>query len=87
MEMVNLLRDLPENFTPSSQKIRGFPIALSFSYVFSQWNKLLEILEGFVSKNLTKIHVTILEKNPSPDIFSLRRLCLFSALKSKYMPL
>lgn len=36
---------------------------------------------GFVSKNLPKIHVTILGKNLSLDIFSLRRLCLCSEIK------
>lgn len=64
MEMMNRLWGLPENFTPSSQKIvRGISFAFSFSCVFSHWNKLLEMLEGFVSKNLLpKIHVAILGK-------------------------
>lgn len=61
-EMVNVLW---ENFTPSSQKIRGVSVALSFSNVLSQWNELLKML-GFVSKNLPKIHVTILGKKSIP---------------------
>lgn len=83
IEMVNLLWDQPENFTPSSQKVRGISV-LSLSYVFHSG---MNCLKCYVSKNLPKIHVTILGKYSSPDIFSLRRLCLFSALKSKYMSL
>lgn len=75
---------MSENFTPSTQKIRGISFALFFSCVFSQWKELLEMLGRFVSKNLPKICVTILgkKKNLSLDSFPLRRLCLFSVLIS-----
>lgn len=83
METMNSRWGLPENFTPSTQTIRGISFALSFSCVFSQWKELLEMLGGFVSKELPKICVTILgKKNLSLDSFSLRRLCLFSVLVS-----
>lgn len=72
--------------SPHPPKRKEAFLLLSPSLMFSQWDKLLEMLE-FVSKNLPKIRVSILGKNPSLDIFSLRRLCLFSALKSKYMTL
>jgi len=63
---MNRLWSLPENFTPPSQKTSGISCAFFFSYVFSRWKELLEKLEGFVSKNLSKIHMTILATKIHP---------------------
>lgn len=59
MEKINSFGGLHENFTPSSQKMRG----ISFTLTFSCGKNNLEPLEGFISKkNLPVIHVTIVEK-------------------------
>lgn len=90
MEMMNSRWGLSENFTPSTQKIRGISFALFFSCVFSQWKELLEMLGGFVSKNLPKICVTILGKKKIYPLIVFHwedyAFLVSSYLESKYMP-